>query len=378
MKKVKKNNKPIITLIVGLLISGLLIGYSLYSYEKFERYAEETYNEFLKTKAENLKNCDNNIKSKNEEIAKKEAEIDAIDREITLLQREKTNEFMNSTGFSDKYYELEDKITDKRKEQTKKRNEISQLKREVSNLNTEKTYIEDEIGDYRYHTPVFSGMTPFIPLGFGCVGVIITLVIAATQKAVKEATRDLCYSEFEEVDEAKLSGIDVNDGVLLKKELSGKLESLLLASSSGDYDTIRKLCTKNMAKSYIDEVDLLKKHNKKLFIKDVEILDSKIVDVYKNQSVTKVSFVVKVKMFNYTKSLSTNEIVLGDSKKKMVQAFRLTFVKEFLRGHNVKKCPNCGANVKESSRVDCQYCGTVFDNSNYDWYLESKVIISEE
>ena len=378
MKKVKKNNKPLITLLVGLLISGLLIGFSVYSFVSYNKYAEKSYVEFLETKEKNLKDCEESIKSKNQEITNKEAEIDAIEREITLLQREKSEEFMNSRGWSDRYYELEDKITDKRKEQTKKRSEITTLRREVTNLESMKVEIEKEYGDYRYEKPIFRGITPFVPLGLGIFGIIITFIASATQKAIKEATRDLSYSEFEEVDEAKLSGIDVNDGVVLKKELSEKVESLLLASSSGDYDTIRKLCTKNMAKSYIDEVELLKKHNKKLFIKDIEFVGSKISNVFKNQNVTKVSFVVKVKMFNYTKSLSTNEIVLGDSKKKMVQAFRLTFVKEFLRGHNVKKCPNCGANVKESSRVDCQYCGTVFDNSNYDWYLESKVIINEE
>ena len=45
---------------------------------------------------------------------------------------------------------------------------------------------------------------------------------------------------------------------------------------------------------------------------------------------------------------------------------------------DVYECPNCGANIKDATKVACDYCGTVFDNSNYDWYLESKVIISED
>ena len=67
----------------------------------------------------------------------------------------------------------------------------------------------------------------------------------------------------------------------------------------------------------------------------------------------------------------------GDDKKKTEHAFKMVFVKDYVTGHSVKQCPNCGASVKDETRVDCQYCGTVFDNSNYDWYLESKVKISE-
>lgn len=88
--------------------------------------------------------------------------------------------------------------------------------------------------------------------------------------------------------------------------------------------------------------------------------------------------VQKIKLYNYTKNVTTNEIVTGDDKNKAEQAFKLVFVKDFVPGHNVKKCPNCGANIKDATKVACDYCGTVFDNSNYDWYLESKVIISED
>ena len=367
MKKVKKNNKPLITLIVGLLLCGCLIGYSVYGFNQYKKQIDESYQEFLEEKAEKIKKCEEDIESKNQLITTKEAEIEKLDRDVTLLQRAKTDEFMNSRGFSDKYYELEDQITDKRKEQTKKRQEIATLKTEILKLKTEKSSIEEEHGNHYYSRPVYKGFNPYISLGLGIIVFIVTLVISSAQKLVKEATSDLSFSEYEEINESLLSNADINDGSLLKKELFEKLESLLLASSSGDYDTIRKLCTKNMAKSYIDEVELLKKHNKKLFIKDVEERGSKIVSVFKNAHNTKVVVVQKIKLFNYTKSLSTNEIVLGDNKKKMEQAFKLTFVKEFGKGHNVKKCPNCNANIKDATKVACDYCGTVFDNSNYDW-----------
>lgn len=378
MKKVKKNNKPLIILIVGLLIFGSLIGFSIYKMNEHKEFLVEEKKEFDQWIMDETNSCNEGIAAAEKEIEKLETDIETLDRDITLLQREQTKVFREDHGFSDRYYSYDDKISAKRKEITKKREEISSKNSEINKLNNTLWKIENEWDDYKYKHPGFKNGNPYIPLVIGILGCVITLSVAGISQLVKSATSDKSYSEYDEVNEGVLSAVDVNDGKLLKKELYGKLESLLLASSRDDHDTIRKLCTKNMARSYTDEVNLLKKHKEKLVIKEVENAGCKIVNAYKSQHNTKVTIVQKVKLYNYTKNVTTNEIVSGDDKKKTVQAFKLVFVKDFIQGHNVKKCPNCGANIKDATKVACDYCGTVFDNSNYDWYLESKVIISED
>ena len=285
---------------------------------------------------------------------------------------------MNSTGFSKKYYELEDKITAKRKEQTKIRSEISNKRSEITKLENTIWKIDNEWDAYRYKNPGFQKGNPLLFFSLGSLGLVATFISAGCSLLVKKVSSEKSYSEHNEIDEGVLSEIDVNEGMLIKKELFEKTKQLLLASSKDDKDTIRKLCTKNMAKSYIDEIELLKKHKQKLVIKDIENVDSKIVDVDKDQYNTVIVLVQKVKMYDYTKDVTTNEIIDGNDKKKQEKAFKLVFVKDFGKGHNVKKCPNCGANIKDASKVACDYCGTLFDDSNYDWYLASKVIISED
>ena len=378
MKKVKKNNKPIIILIVGLLVFGSVIGFSVFKMNEHKKMVYEHHENFEKEKAAKKDECTAGIAASEKAIEGLEADIDAIEKEIVSLQRQKTEEFMNSSGRSDKYYALEDQITEKRKEQSKKSAEIFKKKKEITDYNSTIWEIENDFGDYRYKQPNFQNSNAYFLMGLGVVGCIATVGAAGISQLVKTAASEKSFSEYNEIDEGALSRVNVNDGALLKKELFGKLESLLLASSKEDYDTIRKLCTKNMARSYIDEVELLKKHKQKLVIKDVSNEGCKIVNAYNTQHNTKVSIVVKVKLYNYTKDVTTNEIISGDDKKKTEQAFKLVFVKDFVKGHDVKKCPNCGANIKDATRVDCSYCGTVFDNSNYDWYLESKVIISED
>lgn len=379
MKKVKKNNKPIIILIVGLLISGCLIGFSIYKIKEHREFLIEDRAAFDKKIADERKECEDKIAANEKEIETLEDEIEAIDTEITSLQRQKTDVFMEDRGWSDRYYALEDQITAKKKIQSEKSALIRTKNQEITAYEKTIWEIDNEWeDDYKYKHPGFKNGNPYIFLGLGIFCCIITVGMSGIVLVIKKANNEMSYSEYNEIDEGTLSNVDVNDGKLLKKELYKKLESLLLASSKDDYDTIRKLCTKNMARSYTDELDLLKKHKQKLVIKDVEDAGCKIVSAGKGQHNNKVTIVQKVKMYHYTKDVTTNDIVSGSEKKKQTQAFKLVFVKDFVREHDVKKCPNCGANIKDATRVDCSYCGTVFDNNNYDWYLETKVIISED
>lgn len=378
MKKVKKNNKPLIILIVGLLIAGCLFGFSFYKMNEHKDFLVEDKKAFDKRIADEKKNTEESIADANKKIEQLEDEIEVIEGEITSLQRQKIQVFQEDRGWTSRYYALEDQITAKRKVQSEKSQEIRTHKSNITKYENTLWKIENEWDDYKYKSPGFEKGNPYWSFGLGILVTVVTLSAAGVSQLYKVASNDKSYSEFVEIDEGYLSSVDVNDGKLLKKELFEKLESLLLASSKENYDVIRKLCTKNMAKSYIDEVELLKKHKEKLFIKEIENKGCKIIRVYKSNHNTKIMVVQKIKLYNYTKNVNTNEIISGDDKKKVEQAFKLVFVKDFAPGHNVKKCPNCGANIKDATKVACDYCGTVFDNSNYDWYLESKVIISED
>ena len=376
MKKRKKNNKPIIILIIGLLISGCLIFYSVDKIKDYRNFLVEHKESFEKKKLEEKEKCEADILAVEKTIETIENEIESLEKEITSLQRQKTDEFLNSRGFSDRYYELEDQISAKRKEISNKEDDIFNNNKKITELNSTIWEIESDYGDYRYQRPRLEKINPYVILAFGILGMIITFFASGISLLIKKTISEKSYSEYDEIDEGVLSEIDVKDGKLLKKELFGKLEKLLLASAKSDYDTIRKLCTKNMAKSYTDELDLLKKHNQKLIIKDLENIDSKIVGVRKNQHNVMITIVQKIKLYDYAKD-NKNVVVSGNDKKRQTQAFKLVFVKDYVKNHSVKKCYNCGAHIKDATKVACDYCGTVFDNNNYDWYLESKVIISE-
>lgn len=377
MKKRKKNNKPLIILIIGLLLSGVLICYSVNKINENKIFLEEDREEFEKNKEIDKDKCEKEIEALQQEITAIEQEIDNTEKEITSLEQQQTDEFMTARGFSDRYYAISSDINNKQNEVSAKRVDVFNKKVNIETLNSTIKKIELGLGNYQYKQPDIEGVSPYFTLVLGIIIVVITLFICGISLLLKNVRGEKSYSEYNEIDHGTLSEVDINDGKLLKRELYNKLESLLIASANRDYDTVRKLCTKNMARSYTDEIDLLKKHNQKLVIRDIENVSSKIISALKGQNNTKITIVQKIKLYDYTEE-ANGTVISGSDKKKQIQAFKLVFVKDSVKGGCVKKCYNCGAIVKDSTSVKCDYCGTVFDTGNYDWYLESKLVINED
>lgn len=377
MKKRKKNNKPLIILIIGLLLSGVLICYSVNKINENKIFLEEDREEFEKNKENDKDKCEKEIEALQQEINAIEQEIDNTEKEITSLEQQQTDEFMTARGFSDRYYAISSDINNKQNEVSAKRVDVFNKKVNIETLNSTIKKIELGLGNYQYKQPDIEGVSPYFTLVLGIIIVIITLFAFGISLLLKNVMGEKSYSEYNEIDQGVLSEVDVKDGKLLKKELYTKLESLLIASANRDYDAVRKLCTKNMARSYTDEIDLLKKHNQKLVIKDIENVSSKIISATKGQNNIKITIVQKIKLYDYTEDIN-GKVISGSDSKKQTQAFKLVFVKDSVKSGCVKKCYNCGAIVKDSASVKCDYCGTVFDTSNYDWYLESKLVINED
>lgn len=377
MRKAMKIVRRILILLVGLLISAGLIYYSINKTNENEKFFKEDRIAFEENKEAEKKKCNENIGAIEQQIKTLEAEIQAIEQEITVLQRQQTEEFMRSGGWSDKYYALGDQITAKRNSQSSKRDEIFSKKKEITELESTIWEIDNDFGDYSYKQPKPEGISPGVTMGLGIIVAVITIFVSLISFLLGKVVGSSSYSEYSEISDSVLSEADITNGELLKKELYERVEKLLVASSKGDYEQVRNLCTKNMAKSYTDEMDLLKKHKQKRVIKGIENLGTKIINARKSSNNTTVTIVQKVKLFDYTTD-SNNNVISGKKDKKEVQAFKLVFVKDQLRNSFVRKCFNCGAVIKDSSSVKCEYCGTLFDNANYDWYLVSKVVINED
>lgn len=355
--KFLKNNYKFLIIIVILFSFGFGMLYCKNNAEeKYIRQIEEARKEYNKEEVK----FDN---AKDATIAKYNDEIDKIESELIKLKADH-NKIFFAEGLSENYYASRKLIDDKEAR-------IRELKSKIWDIEHRPYSVFEE--------PDYDGFSPrgyqILAIFSFVIGGFITLIMFLVNSF--RNIGNVSYKSSVEVSKVVLSNCDIKNGNVLKKELFEKLDKLLVASTKEDYKTIKSLCTPNMAKNYIDEIELLKKHKQIQVLKGIENTGSKITRVVKNYNNTTVTLLQKVELFDYIED-STGKVISGDKKKKVEQAYKLVFVKDNVSAKVKGKCPNCGANMKDLTATECEYCGTVIDDKKYDWYLVSKVLIDVE
>lgn len=316
----------------------------------------------------NVPNKETNKLSKEEQIIKIQEKIDTLNTELASLKAKNNQEFFDS-GLSENYYLQKNEIS-------KKQQEIWDLESELSDLQSPQNQVFGTIKN-----------TVFTSIYFvvGLVIIIVSIFIATIVKIVSTpfninnllSEQGLSYDDYEELDEYSLSKENIKNKNIIKKELYERLTQILTAYSEFDNKTIKQLTTPQVSKNYIDELNLLKKHNQKNIMKDFENLGSKLVDVKRVGNNLTIKIVQKIRLYDYILD-KDNQVISGDKKKKQIITYSLLFTKNDDYKETIKKCPNCGATLSSNKGTNCEYCHTPLTLDNKDWLLSAKTILETE
>lgn len=142
-----------------------------------------------------------------------------------------------------------------------------------------------------------------------------------------------------------------------------------------DYETLKENTTNELYNTYRSELIALKAKKQKNIMKDFELLDFEIVDMEKGIENISLKIRALIKCYDYV--IDKNEkVVRGTDKRKVVYNYEMTFTKGLNENNN--KCPNCNAPLEKENTSICPYCNSTVINTNYDWVLSKKQMISQE
>ncbi len=75
---------------------------------------------------------------------------------------------------------------------------------------------------------------------------------------------------------------------------------------------------------------------------------------------------------DYLINKASGIVVKGDNHTRVVHPMTMVF-KKYKHAKEqvyVKTCPNCGASLNPNNTGICEYCHSVYDQEDHDWYLE--------
>ena len=185
-------------------------------------------------------------------------------------------------------------------------------------------------------------------------------------------------SNYKDIDSEKIKSIDKDLNVSeFKTKVFRTYKDIQTAWMNFDTDTIRKLTTDEIYNMYSSQLETLKLKKQRNIMKDIELIDVKIIDIHKENDVITIDAYLNVKCYDYVIKDATGEVTRGTDKSKMNIKYKLSFVKSASNNNTEEKCPNCGAPVDIVSSAVCPYCDSTLVKDAGDYVMSKKVSLGQ-
>lgn len=209
--------------------------------------------------------------------------------------------------------------------------------------------------------------------------VIILIVSSKTAKVNKLPKTIINPIHYTDMDIEKIKEVDSEFNIEKFKTTAFNIyKDIQTAWMDFDTDTIRNLTTDELYNMYSAQLTTLKVKKQKNIMKNIEYIDSKIVNVKNNNDINTVVVYLNVKCLDYVVDEKTNNTLRGSDTNRLNIEYLLTFVKDSKNNKEIEKCPNCGAPVDIIGSATCAYCNSVLVKNASKYVLSKKSCIGQK
>lgn len=155
---------------------------------------------------------------------------------------------------------------------------------------------------------------------------------------------------------------------------NGLFYKILVAMMQEQLEDIHHFIGENVYQALNGALQKVKERHGQYVFKNIHIKNSIITDIEVNKNVYTIKVFLQANFKEYIFNSNSDKLILLDRFDALYQRkrnYELTFTKKAttkMYGF-VKKCPSCGAPLNINDTGICDYCGTIFNQNDYDWIL---------
>lgn len=120
-----------------------------------------------------------------------------------------------------------------------------------------------------------------------------------------------------------------------------------------------------------DKLEAAKSNGCRQMYDELNVKDSQIRNVEVKQDVYEIKVYLQSRYMDYIINLSNGSVVSGDDTRRIKVDYYLTFTKKINADEQgiTRKCPTCRAPLSVNTSGKCEYCGSTYNQEDYDWVL---------
>ena len=105
---------------------------------------------------------------------------------------------------------------------------------------------------------------------------------------------------------------------------------------------------------------------------ELNVKSSQIESIEVNENVHTIKVYLQSRYMDYIIKIADSSLVSGDNTRRIQVDYNLTFTKKSNTKNQseIRKCPNCGATLSINTSGKCEYCGSIYNQSDFDYILD--------
>ena len=158
---------------------------------------------------------------------------------------------------------------------------------------------------------------------------------------------------------------------MFKTKVDNIFVKLYTSIMKGNLDDVKHFLNQEVYEKYNNYIMELTSNGKRNMYDELNVKDTKIIE----RTITNEKEIVKVELISrymdYIIDINTGNLLSGDNTRRIEKRNILTFEKNLNTKDIgiIRKCPGCGASISTNTSGKCEYCGSIFNQEDYDYIL---------
>lgn len=163
---------------------------------------------------------------------------------------------------------------------------------------------------------------------------------------------------------------DFNEA-MFKTKVDNIFVKLYTAEMKQDLSDVMHFINDDVRDMFQNRIDENKRLNRRQMYDEINVKSTNIIDRCITDDKEIVEVLIISRYMDYVIDMNTGTTIEGDDTRRIEKRNTLVFEKK-INSKNigiVRRCPGCGASMSVNTSGKCEYCGTIFNQEDYDYVL---------
>lgn len=163
---------------------------------------------------------------------------------------------------------------------------------------------------------------------------------------------------------------DFNEA-MFKTKVDNIFVKLYTAEMKQDLSDVMHFINDDVRDMFQNRIDENKRLNRRQMYDEINVKSTNIIDRCITDDKEIVEVLIISRYMDYVIDMNTGTTIEGDDTRRIEKRNTLVFEKKIDSKDIgiVRRCPGCGASMSVNTSGKCEYCGTIFNQEDYDYVL---------